>query len=685
MSKIVYLVPDVLGALDSSNWSIGGGAASKVAAIYPGLPPASNSDFLQVNSPNQNKISFTVKNKPNDILSVVSVRPELWASNQDNSDPTAIMKLAAAYGTTVGTESDVTGIAAKVTKTADPVGRPGGGAWTPADIAEPSLAVVMWASTFGVDSPLFLWRIYELWIRLEYEPIPAQDGPARDAASRSQWDRTFEAPATEMTFLNPADAFRFGMLDLVGISNREGPHAQGQGWRSRPWERALHRPVERRLNLNTGETTVVFQRARLCLLRFTGQAASPHASADGVAFFAAGSTIEFSRDSVAWVADPGSGGTSLVRVEPDQPKFGLVQDAGGDFESGLISENALSNALPYSSFRDGLTGWTTVDGSGAVTAATSPRLFADPADTANVLKIVAGSPHSARSTATSTATASLDVDEIFVVQAWHRTAAGATVGPGIVIQRLFDFEYYTVATQTWGATRVVNPTPASDDWIETIIEDIDVGSNASAVRVEIAVEAGEPSASEYYVGHVQVTRQALGLGTPSTPIITDAEAVTGAADALAFTNDSGGRCFNEPRGALSLFVIPLQDQTTSVVLALVHDSSNRFDLRWHEPSAAWQASWEGGGTTYTATFAGSVSRGVPVRVGVRWTGDDDELDLGGRTLDIFIDGVKGASVTITDMTEAATSNLTMGNVAFRDLHLYAYVPTDEEMARLPRS
>jgi hypothetical protein len=162
--------------------------------------------------------------------------------------------------------------------------------------------------------------------------------------------------------------------------------------------------------------------------------------------------------------------------------------------------------------------------------------------------------------------------------------------------------------------------------------------------------------------------------------------VTGAADALAFTNDSGARCFNEPRGALSLFVIPLQDQTTSVVLALVHDSNNRFDLRWHEPSAAWQASWEGGGTTYTATFAGSVSRGVALRVGVRWTSSVGELGLSSRALDIFINGVKGTSITIgTDMTEAATSNLSMGNVAFRDLHLYAYVPTDEEMARLPRS
>jgi len=685
LSKVVFLRPFAI--INSTNWS-----GATVAAIDPFFPinHDDGTSYATYEQPDLDDwLSASLTDKPNDIQSVTSVKV-IYRDQAIDGKGTAVGAV-----NLLGSRTSGSGVQNEVsvwnTRTSAALDRPGGGEWSPADIAEVSLYAEVKVDTWDDSpSPSLFERITSLYIELTYEPIPAQDDGARDAASRAQWAFTRRPPMLQRE-LTVADGFRQDLNDRVRVSHGHGPHASGQGWRSRGWESEPHRIISRRTNLESNIVTLNQRsiRSQIALMRWSARGKTSSPLGDGVSFFAAGSALEFVRDGLAWVGDP-SLGSIYVRADADQPRYGLGLDpATGDKVSGVVCEPVGFNSLAYSSFKDGLTGWTTSAGSGTITAATSPLRFASQ-ESPNVLKIVAGSPHSTLSTVTSTVTGSYAANARTPFWFSYQTGAGATVGPSVVIQRSVDSFYYTVSGDSWGASRVANPTTASNgEWTEYYIPAFSVGSSITTLTVQYSVEASVVSSSEYYVGHGQLD----GDDIHTSPIITESSGVGRvAADVYKITNDTGARCINEAHGTLVLRFAPnytAADLTADSpdVLDVDHGASNSLTLLWSDTNTRWELTWKGGGTDYTAyNTGGTPARGEAVDFVLRWTGADDELDLGDRTLDLFVDGVIGTSVVIgTDITEAATSDLLFSgaNGVISDVLSLPYVVTDAEAALLP--
>lgn len=687
----------------STGWGLVAGA-SIVAAVDPGSPVTHDDATSYVNTgdaggtgtPDQ-PLRFTVRDKPNDILSVnsvsVIVREELL-------DATAniqfIVGLRGVYtlstpaaGTTPGTGWG--------TRSAS-LSRPGGGAWLPADIAEPTfvfgVVVDEWTSA---PSPGQVYNVSTLYPQVVYEAFPTQDDGVRDASSRRQ--RFFRSPpAILKRRVSLADGLRHDLLDVVLVSHRDGPHAQGEGWRSEPWQARPMRLIGRKINFsdNTVDLTLRDIRPQLCLLRYTGRAKTSSVIADGVAFFAAGSAIEFERASRAWVPDPSSGLYS--RIEIDQPKFAAaLAPATGDQQFGLLLEPAAQNIVLDSAFirgaADTFTGWEEDEaGTGTITEDDSVVPWWDPAEVSRVAQLDMDSGGTGGALLKQTHPVTVTAGTVVRIAIAHYDE-GDTLE--YALRREVDNQFYDWSTEAFSASPVEQwlEIPFSDgEWARYWVS-VDVGGSNTQLRSFI----GRANARVTTTQVNRVTHFSIEIGDApgiTSPILTEAVTVTRAADDFRFTNDSGARCVVADRGAIAFVYVPnfdAADVSADVpVLEVEHDASNGMVVLWSHGNQRWELTYEAAGTTYTAAGAvgaGEPTVGVPVRLVPRWTGTAAELGTA-HLLELFVDGAKGPTSDIkVTLTEAAASDLVLlpSSGVVRDLQVLALVPTDEECARLPRS
>jgi hypothetical protein len=117
------------------------------------------------------------------------------------------------------------------------------------------------------------------------------------------------------------------------------------------------------------------------------------------------------------------------------------------------------------------------------------------------------------------------------------------------------------------------------------------------------------------------------------------------------------------------------------------------DALYYDASAgAWVFERKVGVTTYQATKTASVTRGTAVKLAARWTGVEAELDLAAYTISVFVDAAKGTDATSAAPTFTSPETLHRGhdgskakhaNGIIREVRIFPYAPTDEEVAALP--
>jgi len=158
------LLPTAIGTYNS--WTLENGA-SKPAAVDPGDPPSHDDDASNLSvTASGVKQGFTLGNKPTagEMASVNGVNWLARAKASGSSPVTARWILSAvevsggsqALGTTY-TDLSLTGIA-----------RPGGGNWTPSDILDSSLEVIIQSAGASPGTQ----RCTSLWMQVDYN-VPA--------------------------------------------------------------------------------------------------------------------------------------------------------------------------------------------------------------------------------------------------------------------------------------------------------------------------------------------------------------------------------------------------------------------------------------------------------------------------------------------------------------------------------
>jgi hypothetical protein len=170
-----------------------------------------------------------------------------------------------------------------------------------------------------------------------------------------------------------------------------------------------------------------------------------------------------------------------------------------------------------------------------------------------------------------------------------------------------------------------------------------------------------------YLHQAKVYHNNLGTGQAQRVIrrvydVTQASAVTNAADVVDLNNDESYRIALADRGTVVLVFTPLWehddlvDGAIKILLALVHDHTNGDrDVLYYERVNASSGRYAfgrvyGGGNSGTIASLDVTSAGatlpqymVPVKLAIRWTGASGELGLAAKTLDVFRAGVKGTA------------------------------------------
>jgi hypothetical protein len=141
--------------------------------------------------------------------------------------------------------------------------------------------------------------------------------------------------------------------------------------------------------------------------------------------------------------------------------------------------------------------------------------------------------------------------------------------------------------------------------------------------------------------------------------VTQGSVVTGAADVLDLNNDASYRIVEADHGTLAVVFTPrwghedLDDGADKYLLTIVHDSTNndREELFYHRTNSTTGVLYfrrvYGGASIAEAQYALSgsnlASYLTSMKVAARWTGSAGELGLTVRSLDVFLNGVKGGT------------------------------------------
>lgn len=154
------LLPTAIGTFDQ--WTLENGA-SKAAAVNPGDPPSHDDDTSNLSvGASSVKQGFTLTNKPTagEMGSVNSVNWLARARSTASQNITArwILSATEVSGGTLALGTGYTNVSLSA------IARPGGGSWTPSDILDSSLEVII-QSSGGISGTQ---RCTSLWMQVDY-------------------------------------------------------------------------------------------------------------------------------------------------------------------------------------------------------------------------------------------------------------------------------------------------------------------------------------------------------------------------------------------------------------------------------------------------------------------------------------------------------------------------------------
>lgn len=677
---VIILTPNVVGDFDA--WALGAGA-SKVAAVTSsdGVTHDDDTSFIHVAS--LAKQSFTLQNKPTSIVAVATVKMGFRWRNLDSGSNTITyyMRLngvdqSAPPTSTLGAASAWTTIGPST------MSRPGGGDWTAADIFDSTLQMVVETTT---DPAADNVRVTSMWIELDYTPAAALVEHARVVGSMNL---RFRNKATFVDVDAPLlYALDTELLSDVAMSHFAGPYPGGIGWGEKRWARRFLRLMSAQIDLESGKSRMTFFDVRRYLVLHwdTMLTKKPFSgAADGIARLSGGKR-SFTRNSKAWFEDPSD--RRIVEATAGTEKYAA---------DGELLESKQQNEILNSSFKDGVSGSWTLEGTGingsAIANDTVDLLF-DSKVSANSCKMTAGNPLGGTDLAIRQTTASIPASTDMRFSVDHLDDSGAALSWSL--QRSSDSNWWNDSTPGWQVGGVdnnftVRSTKTRD---KSAIIPTGASANTLTVRVKAKTTAGQIN----HVYHVQLERNRF----PTSRIVTQTAVVTREADTLEISNNSDGRVWDPARGTFFCEIIPTWSSgdlpgTIRKIIAIAWHSNidNTDEISYNQTTSSFVFRRTIGGTTFTATKATTVVAGTKYAIAARWTSDEGELDLANFTASIFVDGVKGTDATASSSaTLASYATLHIGllgtdtqfsvDAYVRHFMVSPFALTDEEIARLP--
>jgi hypothetical protein len=518
---------------------------------------------------------------------------------------------------------------------------------------------------------------------------PGQNEQIRDTLSRRLWMR--RRPGGLLEVRAPLWALDADILDRVALESRTGPAPAAAGWRAKKWQRRAFTKQHEEVDFasRTVKLLLLDRRPLDVLLWDTARTDLVNSSArqGGVARLTKGVGFTFSRQSQAWIPNPADPTACIACAQNERA---INQD-------GEFLEEARTNQLLRSAFVSGVTGLTLAGTgtNGSAIAVDTTDLFFDQATSPNSLKFTAGNPHSAELRATFPATAS-----------WANTACRVTIdhktdsGERLYwrLQRSGDSNYWNDGTGAWQAGSVDNAcavSAARNPANRTISKAVTMDATSRTLTLSVFLQSGGTASRVSHLYHAQIEQGSF----PTSRIVTDGAAVTRVKTQLSHEVTTALKLYDPALGAFWCQFVP---DWSSSELGSTEDQylyymetnggADRQALYYDASAGAWVFESKVGGSTVTASKTATVTRGTVYAIGCRWTGAEGELDLTPYTVSVFVDGVKGTDAVSAAPTFTSPETLYRGsdasfakqaNGAVREVRIFPYAPTDEEMGALP--
>jgi hypothetical protein len=559
--------------------------------------------------------------------------------------------------------------------------------WTVSDIASLKIGVDE-ENTYGGGVTRVAIYYIQHYGRVNFDPVGGGLELARDVASRRllvhRLGRFMLQVRAPMEFLDPE------ILSLIVVSHESMIDASGERLGLQRWARRPFRLLKSKVDLNNFTVTMWLRDLRegIGLRTFWDAARTTQATSyysQGVPRLMNGGTRTFSRNCVANVEDSGSAAAGARRVVQ------LTTHVEALDAKGLRIFPAATNLILNSAFAEQLTGWTTASsGGGSVSAVSGVGLF-DTEITDYACRLLTAASVGNASTVWQTITANSTTNWILSIE--HKETASSSDKPRYRVKRLSDNLYWRNTTQTFAAYDAT----LSENLMDVSLTYVRYESNpipmTNGVQYLIEIERKTTgSALATYVAHVQLETGKHPTGwivTPSTG------ALSTVADNLLITQPSLAK-FIYPVSSGTLFFdvetawTPSTSAGHHVAFHVYYDASNEAMIWWDNGNARWSFHRMAGGVSTEATKTHSPVPGTRYRIAVRWTGAEGELGLAPYTQDIFVDGVKGTSITAAAApTPTASSTVYIGQTSSGTSLLAGYlsnmimtplVLTDEEIA-----
>jgi hypothetical protein len=506
------LRPNAIGDFD--NWTLGAGG-DKFTAVDPGdYPGVDDSDASYVvigTSPGgASKQSFKFGGRPK-LASVASFNYQVWARQETGGPGDESIFVIARMDGVEGTPVSISpGSGSGYIEFLGAIPRPGGGDWSVADIENPDLQIV-------IDVPsdnAAVARVSESAFFVD--GTPAEVGVGREIGTA--YMRIVRRPVRFTDLDVEPEILDVEIMDDVSLTHYAHPLTRILGYRDemgiwRPgletWQRVLTQHREIQTDLNTFVSRISLRDRRWDLVTFYDSAESQRTLAnieDGVAILTWGGARVYTRPSLAWIEDPGSG--LVVVLASNQRPIGL---------GGFQPESFSAQLLKRSSAVDGATDITST-GDGTLTAEASPPTPVFDEDvTPNAFLFTAGSPHTSDNIAEWPESASPPSNATLRLSVDHLDDVGATLE--WQMERTSDNEFFDDTSGDWDAANVWNElTVRTTKFRDKSLFKIPLDA-ADSVIFRMRQASGGTSARLNRVYHVQLENN--GVGHVTSRIVTD--------------------------------------------------------------------------------------------------------------------------------------------------------------------
>jgi hypothetical protein len=589
-------------------------------------------------------------------------------------------------------------------------------AWLPAD-----LEGLAFAYTTTIQPPVGGNKsiaVTQFYMDIDYVGAPSQLIAAQLAGGMLL--RLFRKPLPILKVKAPIEYARFEIGTVIALSGQMIADWSGSGAGLAPWHTRLYYVTASELDLDALDVklTLVDVRYTKYLIKawdtmLTDQ--PPSITADGTARLDVGLTRSYTRASVAYIEDPSAfagKGIKVVLVQNDQE---LLAPQGELFEAA-----SSGNQIAQSSFQGGVgspwvTSGTGVNGS-AITADPNQTPLFDKSITVNSCRMTAGNP--------------LPAADLIITGALFNVSTGGT-GFAVSIDRMdafLSFAYFTVqrsdnnqwwtaATNTWGAAKAYNPMPLQPNVparYTSPIGTLTAGAN-TALNVSVVIPgsgASTPGLAGQINNIYDVQLEFVGGASPIPAVYPTSRMVNGsnhpvarAASKLLISNNVGLWSWHPDHGTFSWQVstewnsadlVAQNAGQTRYLINMTWDATNYWDRLYFDPglnggSIVFERKFAG--TLYQASQVVAIVAGTFYNVVARWVGILGELGLAPYTLSLFWNGTRsdvlagGAPTSIVPATanvEVGSLNATQNWDGFcKNFELVEFVKWDSEALDYP--